>query len=136
QNLELFDDLSVRENLLAGADRRDLAAYVTDLVVPGRRELDHDLTEVARTFSLLDVLDERIEDLPQGTRRLVSIARAVATRPAVVCLDEPTAGLNATECNNVADTVRMLVDRYGMGVLLVEHNVDLVARLCERILVL
>jgi sulfate-transporting ATPase len=136
QNLELFTDLSVRENLLAATDRRDLAGYVTDLARPGSRHLPKIAVETVELLGLADVVDQRVDDLPQGKQRLVAIARAVAMGPTVLCLDEPTAGLAGGERRAVATAVRTVVERLGVAVMLVEHNIDVVQDLCDEIVVL
>jgi sulfate-transporting ATPase len=136
QNLELFDDLSVRENILTALDGRSRLAYARDLVHPGRGELD-DTAQAA--VSLLDLdryLDVKTADLPQGRRRMVAIARLVAQRPDVVMLDEPAAGLNGAERRTASAVFRALADQMGAAVLLVEHNVDVVAATCDELVVL
>src|SRR5690606_32902763 len=97
QNLELFEDLTVRENLLAAVDRRDLAAYVTSMVRPERARRSEAVERVAAALGLTSSLDVVASDLPQGVRRLVAIARVAVASPAVICLDEPAAGLNNAE---------------------------------------
>jgi sulfate-transporting ATPase len=136
QNLELFDDLSVRENILTALDSRSRLAYARDLVHPGRGELG-DAAQAA--VSLLDLdryLDVKAADLPQGRRRMVAIARLVAQGPDVVMLDEPAAGLNGAERRTASTVFRALADQLGAAVLLVEHNVDVVAATCDELVVL
>ena len=81
-------------------------------------------------------LDTRAGDLPQGVRRMTAIARLVAQRPDVVMLDEPAAGLNGAERRTAVTVFRALADELGAAVLLVEHNVDVVAAACDELVVL
>ena len=136
QSLELFDDLTVRENLLSAADPRDRLAYVTDLVCPGHPPLPAPVVAAVEELSLGPVMDRRAEDLSYGQRRLVAIARAVASSPSVLMLDEPAAGLDETESAELGRLIRRLADEWGMGVLLIEHDVALVLGNADRVVVL
>jgi ABC-type branched-subunit amino acid transport system ATPase component/branched-subunit amino acid ABC-type transport system permease component len=136
QSLELFDDMTVRDNLRTAAEPRDALAFFSDLVWPRRRPLGATVEAVIAEFELEAWLDHLPTDLPYGRRRLVAIARAVASEPSVLCLDEPAAGLDEAERKELAEVVSRLATEWGMGVLLVEHDTDLVLGLCDRICVL
>ncbi|ADP83484.1 branched-chain amino acid ABC transporter permease/ATP-binding protein [Pseudofrankia inefficax] len=136
QNLELFDDLSVRENVLTGLDGRGPLAYVRDLFWPRRGVLSDAAAAAVTLLGLDDVLDTVVADLPQGRRRMVAIARLVAQRPAAVLLDEPAAGLNGSERRTASELFRLLARQSGAAVLLVEHNIDVVAATCDHVVVL
>ncbi|WP_202125302.1 branched-chain amino acid ABC transporter permease/ATP-binding protein [Actinomadura physcomitrii] len=136
QNLELFDDLSVRENILTGLDGRGRAAYLRDLVRPRRGTLNEAARAAVVLLDLERDLDTVVADLPQGRRRMVAIARLVAQQPAVVLLDEPAAGLNGAERRTAGELFRALADQLGAAVLLVEHNIDVVAATCDHVIVL
>jgi sulfate-transporting ATPase len=136
QSLELFEDITVLENLLAASDKRDARSYVTDLVHPGKAVLTAETGAAVREFKLGDVLDLRPDELPYGRRRLVAIARTVATAPSVLLLDEPAAGLVEDESAELAHLVRRLADEWGMGILLVEHDMAFVMGVCDRVVVL
>ena len=133
QSLELFEDLTVLENIQAACDERDLAAYVTDLVKPGRGRL----TEAARVaiadFSLEPSLDTKVSDLSYAERRMLAVARAVAGGQSVLLLDEPAAGLDDVQTRRLGDTIRSLAADRGIAILLIEHNVDMVLRTCDRV---
>jgi ABC-type branched-subunit amino acid transport system ATPase component len=137
QSLELFEDVSVEENIRAGSDlRATRLSWVTDLFWPGRHELPSTAVAAVRAFELEPHLDETPEELPYGRRRLVGIARTVASGPSVVMFDEPAAGLDETETAELARLIRRLADERSMGVLLVEHDVGLVMSTCDRIVVI
>jgi sulfate-transporting ATPase len=136
QSLELFESMTVYENLRAASDRRDGLAYVTGLVHPGNDPLSPAALAAVREFGLEDDLDRRPEELPYGRRRLVAIARAVAGGPSVLLLDEPAAGLGDRESQELGRLVRHLADEWGIAVLMVEHDVALVLRVCDRVTVL
>ncbi|MCZ7527942.1 MAG: branched-chain amino acid ABC transporter permease/ATP-binding protein [Acidimicrobiia bacterium] len=136
QSLELFEDVTVAENLRAGADRASRLSWLTDLFRPGRHPLPPTAVDAIRTFGLEDDLPQRPTQLPYGRRRLVGIARAVASGPSVIMLDEPAAGLDETESQELATLIRALADERGMAVLLVEHDVRLVMSTCNRVIVL
>jgi len=136
QSLELFEDLTVRENLRAAADDRGRWAYLTDLVRPRNPPLPPEVVAAVHELGLVDDLDRRPDELSAGRRRLVALTRALAARPTVVLLDEPAAGLDDDETAELGRVVRDLGTRHGLTVVLVEHDVELVAAVCDRVLVL
>jgi ABC-type branched-subunit amino acid transport system ATPase component/branched-subunit amino acid ABC-type transport system permease component len=136
QSLELFEDMTVLDNLYAACERPGPWARLTDLVRPGSRPLPAQVCVAVREFRLQDSLDRPVGDLSYGERRLLAIARAVATSPSVLLLDEPAAGLSDDETLELAHLVRRLAEDWGMGVLLVEHDVDMVMSVCDQVVVL
>ncbi|MBG0857114.1 ATP-binding cassette domain-containing protein [Streptomyces spinoverrucosus] len=136
QSLELFEDMTVLDNLYAACDRPGRWAYVMDLIRPGNRPLPSHVLVAVREFGLQDSLDRPVGDLSYGERRLLAIARAVAASPSVLLLDEPAAGLSDDETRELAHLVRRLAEEWGMGVLLVEHDVDMVMSVCDQVVVL
>ncbi|WP_433218328.1 ABC transporter permease subunit [Dactylosporangium sp. CS-047395] len=136
QSLELFADLSVRENLAVACDDDGARRYLSDLVVPGRIQLTPPALAAIREFRLEDDLDRKPGELAFGKRRLVAIARAVAADPRVLLLDEPAAGLSDEESRELGTLIRTLARDWDMSILLVEHNVDLVLSTCDRVTVL
>lgn len=129
QRLELFGSLTARENVLVGAEAR--RRWGSDGGLKPRKETDQLLERVGLT----DVARERADSLPTGTARLVELARAIATRPKLLLLDEPASGQDEGETERFAEVLQQLRDD-GMAILLVEHDVPLVMRLCSHIVVL
>jgi branched-chain amino acid transport system ATP-binding protein len=124
QSVELFGDLDVFENVLVAAEQH----------APTRRARPV-VEELVEELGLTDIVHARPGDLSQGHRKLVGVARALAARPAVVCLDEPAAGLDTTESLALGSVLRAIVER-GTAILLVDHDMDLVLEVCDRITVL
>ena len=133
QSLELFDDLTVLDNLRAAAEPRNPLAYLTDALWPRTPALTSVTSAAIKEFGLEPYLNTTPTELPYGIRRLVGIARSVATGASVIALDEPAAGLDQAESRELAELLRGLADRWGMAILLVEHNVELVLGLCDRV---
>ncbi len=92
--------------------------------------------DVVDEFELDDVLELRPSSLPHGVARLVGIARALVTEPAVLLLDEPAAGLDSRESAELGRTIRSMAQRRGIGVLVIEHDVPLILQTCDRIVAL
>lgn len=133
QSLELFDDLTVLENLQSACDERDLAAYATDLVHPGIGQLTPAALGAIDDFGLRDKLETRVSNLSYAERRTLAVARAVAVGSSVLLLDEPASGLDDAQTRQLGAIIRRLATDRGVGILLVEHNVDMVLRTCDRI---
>jgi ABC-type branched-subunit amino acid transport system ATPase component/branched-subunit amino acid ABC-type transport system permease component len=136
QTLELFDDMTVRENLWVASDRHSPWAYVTDVVRPGRQHLSAAAVAAVREFQLEADLDRKPDELPYGRRRLVAIARAIASQPSVLLLDEPAAGLDESESRELGRLLRRLADEWRLGILLIEHDVALVLDVCDEVVAL
>jgi sulfate-transporting ATPase len=136
QSLELFEDATVLDNLRAASDPRDRLSYLRDLVYPVAPPLPGQVVAAIHEFRLEQDLMRLVQDLPYGQRRLLAIARAVATRPSVLLLDEPAAGLSEVETGELARLVRRLADDWGIAVLLVEHDMSFVMSVCDHIVVL
>jgi sulfate-transporting ATPase len=137
QSLELFEDVSVEENLRAGSDQlASRWSWVSDLFWPGHHDLPPTAVVAVREFDLEADLGATPDELPYGRRRLVGIARTVASGPSVVLLDEPAAGLDENESADLARLIRRLADERNMAVLLVEHDVGLVMSTCDRVAVI
>lgn len=135
QSLELFDDLTVRENLMVAAQRQTARNLLADMVRPTRRRLDADVDHALDLLGIGHLADLSSNEISQGHRKLVSAARALAARPRLVCMDEPAAGLDPEESRALGRRLRTLVDG-GTAVLLIDHDMDLVLDVCDRIYVL
>lgn len=137
QSLELFEDISVADNIRAGSDSNtSKLSWLTDLFWPGTHALGPTAAAAIRDFELHETMQLLPGELPYGRRRLVGIARAVASGPSIVMLDEPAAGLDEAESRELARLIRRLAAERKMGVLLVEHDVGLVMSTCDRVVVL
>ena len=132
QSLELFDDLSVQENLRVAVDgRRETKTRRLSL----RASDDLGTERVLRVMITLGIEHYAAAmptELSQGQRKLVGVARALASRPTLLCLDEPGAGLDTTESVELAATIRAIADS-GTSVLLIDHDMDLVLGLCSQL---
>jgi sulfate-transporting ATPase len=137
QSLELFEDLTVYENIVASCDHWTAWRWLREPFKPIPPRLSEAATAVVRDLGFDDaqLLAKYPGELSHGTRRLLGMARVLATGSRVVLLDEPAAGLDAAERGELVATVRRLADQ-GTAVLLVEHDVDLVCRVSDRVLAL
>jgi len=136
QSLELFEDVTIAENLLTAAHDRSAWDGLRDLVWPRKHHLQPPALAALRDLDLVGDLEQRPDGLPFGRRRLVAIARALASGPSILLLDEPAAGLDEHETAELTQLIRRLAGEWGLGVLLVEHDKSLVMAACDRITVL
>jgi branched-chain amino acid transport system ATP-binding protein len=141
QNVRLFGDMTVVENVKVASDCRQsatLGSAVFRTPLHGREEIriDAEARELLKIFRLDRFADEKARNLPYGSQRRLEIARAMATSPRVLLLDEPAAGMNPQEAQQLMDLIRWVRDHFGMAVLLVEHNMKVVMGICEVVHVL
>jgi branched-chain amino acid transport system ATP-binding protein len=141
QNIRLFGGLSVLDNVLVGAARnmhKTLAGAV--LGTPGNlhaeREVRLTAMRLLQAFSLDHRARETADGLPYGDQRRLEIARALATNPKILLLDEPAAGMNPQEKLQLMDLIRFVGKQFGVGIWLIEHDMKLVMSICQRITVL
>ena len=135
QSLELFEDLSVRENLQTASSTPRWWSVLTDLVVPQRARSDENLAWALSILDLDDVADEMPSEMSHGRRKLVSVARALVTRPKLLLLDEPAAGLSSSESLEFGEELKKLRSA-GTTIFLVDHDMGLVLSTCDYIYVL
>jgi len=138
QNIRLFPGMSVLENVLT-ACHIHAKQSLTDAVLRTPRFERDEREQRAYCMELLDIFDlGRFKDeggtsLPYGNQRRLEIVRALATRPRLLLLDEPAAGMNPSEQDDLLNLIRQIRDRFGLTILLVEHNMKVVMGVCERI---
>ena len=141
QNIRVFGALTVRENVVAAAQLHRRAGLLQTLLnLPTFRAAEAEIqAEADRLLELLDLnafADRPAGGLPYGHQRRLEIARALATRPRLLLLDEPAAGMNPSESDALHALILKLRDLFGVGIVLVEHDMRLIMNLCERIVVL
>jgi branched-chain amino acid transport system ATP-binding protein len=141
QNIRLFNDLSVLDNVMSGGHMRDGASLPATLArLPAFRASERRIAERAiaaiERAGLARYVHNRAGDLSYGDQRRVEIARALATEPAALLLDEPAAGLNRNETGILIDLIREVNEKSGIAILVVEHDMRLVMTMCERVQVL
>jgi branched-chain amino acid transport system ATP-binding protein len=134
QSTELFDDLTVRENVMVAAERPSFLALAAELV--GRTApVAESADEALELLDLGAVAEAMPTELSQGQRKLVGVARAIAMRPRLLCLDEPAAGLDTRESEALGQRLRLIANA-GTTTLLIDHDMGLVMNICDRIVVL
>lgn len=141
QNIRLFAGMTVLENVLTACHihaRQSLADAIfrTPRFTRDEREQRDFCLELLKIFGLERFQNEGGTSLPYGNQRRLEIVRALATRPKLLLLDEPAAGMNPSEQEDLIDLIRLVRDRFGLTILLVEHNMKVVMGICERIQVL
>ena len=141
QNIRLFKNLTVLDNVLVACSlsmRYSLleAALRLPRFWKEERNSRQKAMELLKVFHLEDCADWKADNLPYGKQRKLEIARAMATNPSLLLLDEPAAGMNPTETQELMDTIRLLREKFDITIFLVEHDMNLVLGICEKIFVL
>jgi branched-chain amino acid transport system permease protein len=140
QNINLFGEQTVRSNILIGAHRRVWNPIGSILRTPRARETEREINqrvdEIAALIRLEGFLDEQVKNLSYGMQKRVELARALASRPEVLLLDEPVAGCNDEETREITEIVRRINRELGVTVLLVEHDMSMVMDVCDFIYVM
>ncbi len=141
QNIRLFPSLSVFDNVRVATHLHLKHAALHSLTRLRKfreeeQQIEAQTLELLEIFDLAKVRDEPATCLPYGSQRRLEIVRALATRPKLLLLDEPAAGMNPTEKTELTRLIRFVKDRFGIAVLLVEHDMAVVMGICERIVVL
>ncbi len=141
QNLAMFRTLSVRRNIMVGAHSGSRAGFLASalrlpMVKLEEARLEAEADRILELLDLVSVAERPAGDLPFGIQKRVELGRALASRPKLLLLDEPAAGLNHEELAGLADTIRKLRDTLGLTVLLVEHHMSLVMAVSDHIVAL
>jgi branched-chain amino acid transport system ATP-binding protein len=141
QNVALFDTLSVTDNVILGAHSRwrhhfYAGALRLAAVLRSERDLAREAADLIAELGLESVAEQRAGDLPFGTRKRIELARALAGKPRLLMLDEPVSGLNHSEIDDLTTFIRSVKNRMGLTVLLVEHHMNMVMGVSDRVVVL
>lgn len=141
QNIRLFRNLTVLDNVCIAVDRNIPYAFGSALarlpsVLTKERTIYRRAMEYLTALGLSDRAEDRADSLPYGLQRKLEIARALALKPTLLLLDEPAAGMNPEESAELAKLIRRIHGEFGLTTLLIEHHMDVVMELCEKIYVL
>ena len=141
QNIRLFNDMTVLDNVKVALHNQIRYNMWTGILrLPSFREKEHQMDrEALRLLKIFDLDGEaslKASQLPYGKQRKLEIARALATNPKLLLLDEPAAGMNPNETEELMNTVRSVRDQFGIAILLIEHDMNFVMGICEEITVL
>ena len=141
QNIRLFKELSVLDNVKVGLHNHHEYSTLSGILrLPSyykvEKEMDERAMELLKVFDLDKEFDYKASNLPYGKQRKLEIARALATEPKLLLLDEPAAGMNPNETAELMKTICFVRDHFDMTVLLIEHDMKLVSGICERLTVL
>jgi branched-chain amino acid transport system ATP-binding protein len=141
QNIRLFKELSVLDNVKVAYHQNvkyslPPAFLHTGQYIREETEIEQKARDFLRIFNLEGKMAERAKNLPYGEQRRLEVARALATNPRLLLLDEPAAGMNPQETKQLMDLILFIRDRFKLTILLIEHDMSLVMGVCERIYVL
>lgn len=143
QNIRLFNNLSVIKNVMIGLANRPeykLNVFQSIFRTPKHYKVEMEMRskakEILKVFGLLNERNQLAYNLPYGKQRKLEIARALATNPTLLLLDEPAAGMNPQETEELMETIKFVRDKFDMTVLLIEHDMKLVGGICDRLTVL
>ena len=141
QNIRLFKEMSVLDNVKVGLHNQKKYSTIEGILRLPRyfkeeKEMDERATELLKVFELDGEKEQLASNLPYGKQRKLEIARALATNPKLLLLDEPAAGMNPNETAELMNTIRFVRDNFNMTILLIEHDMKLVSGICEKVTVL
>ncbi len=141
QNIRLFKNLSVLDNVKVGLHNNYKYSTISGILrLPSffktEKLMDEKALDILKVFDLDQEANRLASNLPYGKQRKLEIARALATNPKLLLLDEPAAGMNPAETDELMETITIVREKYDVTVLLIEHDMKLVAGICEKIFVL
>lgn len=141
QNIRLFKKLSVLDNVKSGMHNINKYSTVEAILrlpryYKAEKEMNEKAMKLLTVFGLENEADTLADNLPYGKQRKLEIARALATKPKLLLLDEPAAGMNPSETHELMDTIKFVRDKFDMTILLIEHDMHLVSGICEQVTVL
>lgn len=141
QNIRLFDKLTVLDNVKTALHNQIKYSLLSSILrtpayFKAEKAMDKKALEILKVFGLDRIHKYRASNLPYGMQRKLEIARALATNPKIILLDEPAAGMNPTETQELMDMIRFIRDNFDVAVLLIEHDMNLVLGICEQVKVL
>lgn len=140
QNIRLFEDMTVRENIALGMHCRTKYNFVDSIFHTMRynseeKIINNKIDEVAEHLDIKDIINHSVDNLAYGKRRIIEIARALATQPKLLLLDEPAAGMNNVEVNYLKTVIQKIRDM-GITVLLIEHNMEFIKEVSDIVTVM
>jgi branched-chain amino acid transport system ATP-binding protein len=141
QNIRLFKELTVLDNVRIAMNQNVRYGMLSSLFhmpsyFKAEKELKEKSIELLKIFHLENKMDELAKNLPYGEQRHLEIVRALATEPVLLLLDEPAAGMNPAETAQLTDLIQSIRKQFNLTILLIEHDMSLVMKICERIYVL
>ena len=140
QNIRLFTDMSALDNVKVGMHNSIKCGFLSSLLrlppyFKAEKEANKRAMELLEFMGLADIADVKAGSLPYGVQRRLEIARALATNPSIILLDEPAAGMNPTETEELMHQIRRIRDTFQIAIFLIEHDMNLVMNVCEGIVV-
>lgn len=141
QNIRLFKDMTVLDNVKVGLHHSQNYSLLSSIVhtpkyFKGEEAMEEMALSLLRVFDLEQFAHVKASNLPYGKQRKLEIARALATSPKLLLLDEPAAGMNPTETAELMETIKIVREKFAIAILLIEHDMKLVMGICEKIAVL
>ena len=140
QNIRLFGDMTALDNVKVGMHNEIRCSFLSSLLhLPGfykaEKKANQKAMELLEFMGLADIADQKAGSLPYGVQRRLEIARALASNPAIILLDEPAAGMNPSETTELMHQIRRIRDHFQIAIFLIEHDMNLVMNVCEGIVV-